>query len=99
MNCERRWIGVGRKSVSESVFPQPKIHEYRLNGDPMQTMYPAGGLTKREMFAATCAQGLLSGNFKILWPHTPGETRAQWYAIEAVMYADALLAELAKEKP
>jgi hypothetical protein len=48
------------------------------------------GLTKRELFAAMAMQGLLSAP---IYDSTP-----EGYAHDAVLYADALLAELAKEK-
>ena len=50
-----------------------------------------GDLTKRELFAAMAMQGLLSYG-KIT-------TSAEDYAGQAVLTADALLAELEKEMP
>lgn len=46
-----------------------------------------GGLTIREHFAAMAMQGLLAANYQ----YTPAQL-----AEDAVMHADALLAELAK---
>ena len=52
-----------------------------------ETMY--GGLTKREYFAAMAMQGMANNN------NITVEIVAAW----SVQYADALLAELAKEQP
>lgn len=53
-----------------------------------------GGLTKRELIAAMAMQGLASVPFEggSPWKNVPKED-----AERAVAYADALLAELAKE--
>jgi len=51
--------------------------------------YLVGGLTKRELFAAMVMQGLAAD------PSCTGEASA--YAGVAVKWADALLAELAKD--
>lgn len=50
--------------------------------------FPSGGLTKREAFAMAALKGMLSNSDESWTP--------QGYASEAVIYADALLEELAK---
>ncbi len=50
----------------------------------------ASGLTKRELIAAMCLQGLLS--------HCGNSTVTTWAASHAIDFADALLTELAKEQ-
>jgi hypothetical protein len=47
-------------------------------------------LTKRELIAAMCLQGLLA--------HCGHSTVTTWAASHAIDFADALLAELAKEQ-
>jgi hypothetical protein len=64
-----------------------------------------GGLTKRELFAAMAMQWLISSDIKILadearHPDRDGYyTRGEMIALYSMKYADALLAELAKERP
>lgn len=50
------------------------------------------GLTKREYFAAMAMQGLLASDAKV----DAGELTRAWIAVQ---HADALLTELAKERP
>lgn len=64
-----------------AAFPTPDV--YHPNG---QIEYGALGLTKREYFAGVALQGLLVD-----------PNRSDIYAREAVAYADALLAELARK--
>jgi hypothetical protein len=62
----------------------PTYTEDGYNGDRL----PIGGLTKRELFAAAAMAGLLAQ-----------DTQSIRYSIQqAVECADALIAELAKEK-
>lgn len=56
------------------------------------------GLTKREHFAAMAMQGLLANRAVSECSPRPGMNIAQTYAAAAVEAADALLAELAKER-
>ncbi len=65
-----------------SVFPQPTDLSGAGRGGP-DIMAQAGGLTKRELFAAMCLQGLLASD------ETWSET-----AEKAVAQADALIAAL-----
>lgn len=53
------------------------------------TAWPSSGLTKRELFAAMALQGLLAND--------PDQDSVEGVAHDAVWFADALLAELAKE--
>ncbi len=53
------------------------------------------GLTKRELFAALAMQGFIAGCYA---GNNAGFT-VQGNCVAAVEYADALLAELAKERP
>jgi hypothetical protein len=60
--------------------------------EPIQTIeynnnYISNGLTKREYFAAMALQGLLATN---------STTTIEYYAIDAVRIADALIDELNK---
>jgi len=64
------------------------------------------GLTKRELFAAMAMQGLLmaplsdwAGDSSSEIAKYKGIPASQFFAIQSVGYADALLAELAKEQP
>lgn len=68
-----------------AAFPIPDV--YHPNG---QIEYGAMGLTKREYFAGVALQGLLVDPKR-------SDTWAGGYAREAVAYADALLAELARK--
>ena len=65
--------------MSKHVFPQPEMSMV-----DNETRH-AGGLTKRELLAAMCLQGMLSGG-------------ANWYqkeaSLAAVIQADALIAAL-----
>ncbi len=66
-------------------------------------IYPQeySGLTKRELFAAMAMQGILArGPIKVDGYSSEGrQTESQFVAMVAVSRADALIAELAKEKP
>lgn len=53
---------------------------------------PSPGLTKRELFAAMAMQGYLSGRSA----DSPSSMRPEAVAVGCVLYADALLAELAQ---
>lgn len=55
--------------------------------------YLEGGLTKRELFAAMLMQEIVGNN-----EFSP-DRREQECASDAIRYADALLAELAKDQP
>lgn len=67
----------------------PEIRQMNEHDDP--TSFGPSGLTKRELFAAMAMQGMVA------------ERTAPWsdetVAQGAVILADALLAELAKEPP
>jgi hypothetical protein len=74
------------------AMPVPNT-AYNGNGDAMRAEFP--GLTKREYFAGLAAQGLLS-NGKLAPCHQgpDGSITDETFARIAVMFADALLAEL-----
>lgn len=72
---------------NESAFPGQE-----LDGSGMPRTGLQWGLTKREYFAAKAMQGILAGDMdSVLKP--------KHVAISSAQYADALLAELAKEQP
>ncbi len=79
--------------MSESVFPNLKqeVGECRdQNGDLYKRIRPiSGGLSKRELFAAMAMQGIMIYR---------GTCTPLGAAVDAVAQADALLAELGKEK-
>lgn len=68
------------------LMPPLTVEGYSANGYP----WPQEGLTKREKFALHALQGLLANSR----PSAQNNEAAR----EAVMYADALIAELNKEK-
>ncbi len=70
--------------TNERAFP---IHKITAGGSPYLVEF---GLTKRELFAAMALQGLCACSDVV------GEDKD--IARDAVEFADALLAELAKEK-
>lgn len=75
-------------SGNDSAFPTIEAAEFVSGVHPQRL-----GLTKRELFAAMAMQGLCA----------PGEARVhgsdvEYLALVAVKSADALLAELAKER-
>jgi hypothetical protein len=77
---------------AEPAFPnQPR------GQDGMPCMEAYAGLTKREYFAAMAMQGIIAGHFADTVPHCDrdaGSTVAHF----AVLYADALLAELERTR-
>ncbi len=85
----------------ESVFPVGLIGaEYSSDGRPDEWLFKGGGLTKRELLAAMAMQGMTAGltafrqdceNIIVNRPRDVAEI--------CVVYADALLAELAKDTP
>lgn len=74
------------RAILDDLFADPDIKELcaEINGR-------AFGLTKREMFAAMAMQGILSS-----WPMN-SEMKVEGVAQQSGAFADALLAELAKE--
>lgn len=62
--------------------PDEPIQPIEYNGN-----YLSNGLTKREYFAAMALQGILANN---------STTTTEYYAIDAVRIADALIDELNK---
>jgi hypothetical protein len=70
-----------------SAFPQTAVMNAGRYDWPDE--YGREGLTKRELFAAMAMQGLLAD------PYTSGSH--QIVADESIKFADALIAELAKE--
>lgn len=69
-------------SSDDAAFPQPLEDGERY--------YGVSGLTRRELFAAMCMQGLLSDS--------TCSTNPRDAAIAAVSYANALLSELERKK-
>jgi hypothetical protein len=82
MSADFRMLTEVERLSKQNVFPL----EGRADGGTWQTC----GITKRELFAAMAMQGSLGGE-----PGSHLEPRR--LAIESVRYADALIAELAKE--
>lgn len=81
----------------DSAFPEIRSKEV-LSETPMMGVYSQGGLTKRELFAAMCLQGLSANSWLL---ETSIEAKEQ--GIEppniheiAVRSADTLLAQLSK---
>jgi len=70
----------------EPVFPHLDLVSAVLQS---HEALPIGGLTKREYFAGQCIQGLLMKK---------GEHEPEYFVAEALVYADALLAELEGER-
>ena len=70
---------------NEPAFAMPPVHSVELG---MMLSHGNLGLTKRELLAARAMQGMVGDN------NLSTEIVAAW----SVQYADALLAELAKEQ-
>jgi hypothetical protein len=79
----------GGRVVSGSDSAFPKLGDLRTTGKRYYAEYSAGGLTKRELFAAMAMQGLICKT------NVRGE--AGEYADAAVECADALIAALERE--
>jgi hypothetical protein len=78
--------------VSDNVFPH-----YVNENNPVKSYEPKGGLSKREMIAAMCLQGMLTaGEYWDGFMHADDVT-TEMFAKFAVQQTDALIAELAKE--
>lgn len=87
-----------RKYGSEAVFPQETGNSVALNGKILGPGQITGGLTKREHFAALALQGIC-GNGEAYRGTTMSsgvKTMPSDYASLSVLFADALIAELAK---
>lgn len=93
-------------NANEQAYPaietRPAYDDYR---NLYAEAYSVGGLTKREYFAAMAMQGMCALEDNRYWTKTCGMTLEKWQAdilardaAHAVLTADALLAELAKEK-
>lgn len=77
-------------NADEPAVPVLHLSQNTANGE--NTMWQSyGGLTKREYFAAMAMQGMMS--------HPSCDAPASAVAADAVEFADALLAELAKPSP
>lgn len=74
---------------------EPAYPSQRLDACGMPREDISYGLTKRELFAAMAMQGLLSGDNMIAG--NPNESYISANSRHAVMLADRLLAELAKD--
>ena len=73
-------------NADRAAYPTPDTYD-PTNG---QVFYGNDGLTKREYFAAMAMQGLCANSI------TGSHNKPSNLAIDAVMYADALLKELDK---
>lgn len=78
--------------ANESAFPE--IFTERRSYPP--DTYSSGGLTKREYFAANCPSHML--NIVSHPEEFSFKPRPEDYAAAAVSWADALIAELEREK-
>lgn len=78
--------------LSESAFP--RLTTKRGTSGAIDRVEVAGGLTKRELFAAMVMQGLVAANVKVVDcdMHSPQSNLAH----SAVAIADALISELKK---
>lgn len=77
--------------MSENAFPEVQSSGGQYHDSPVTSVWSEGGLTKRELFAAMAMQGYLSDRNG---GHPINEV-PKW----SIEVADALIAELAKEKP
>lgn len=95
----------GKKLGAQRLLPDPIYRAYGGN-DGMPIGAPigySGGLTKRELFAAFAMQGLLSAPLSdydnadtASMAQYKGRLVGEFFAHQAVCFADSLLAELAK---
>jgi len=86
---------------NKSVFPIPSWTEKGIDDyGPFNVTHPAKpGLTLREYFAAMAMQGELASQMMSEYAtHTYSEKSASDLARVSVVFADALIAELKKEK-
>ncbi len=79
----------------QQAFPLLDMSQNNSTGDTF-THQSIGGLTKREYFAGLAMQGLLASEESDRNVYETRFARNAAYARNAVGYADALLAELAK---
>src|SRR5690606_11693639 len=106
------WIGLRRRNVSDYTEgntastgtvtwkDEPAFPEARFENDPAgigQGILHYPGVTKRELFAAMAMQGLV-GIGPIKSKNSIALINPKEMAITAIEYADALIAELEKEK-
>lgn len=77
----------------------PEVKSASLDSDPysLTNVWSEGGLTKRELFAAMAMQGF-SVSFSIPASGAEGTDPRGYIAKACVNLADALLAELVKER-
>lgn len=74
--------------MSDQVFPEVTSESDNPDNNNVTAIWSKGGLTKRELFAAMIAQGMMA---------TPDRVEARKVSMAiAVQLADALIAELAK---
>lgn len=76
-----------------NAFPIPELIQDR-NGD--YSLHCEGGLTKRELFAAMAMQGALAAHTDMNGMRGYEGWREE-FSRESIRFADALLAELAKD--
>lgn len=85
---------------SQPTFPETHIHHFMTKGESGQDQSAVvprwmGGLTKREYFAAMAVQGLL---VHIGWAKEARMDFHTYVAEQALSVADALIAQLGKER-
>lgn len=86
--------GVEMSKGHESAYPTTQHTSVKYEGGHRNgASYIGGGLTKREMFAAMCLQGILSACKG--WPESD---HALEVARRSVVHADALIAALNKDQ-
>jgi hypothetical protein len=78
---------------NESAFPRGMM-EVDNGGDRLETLVADPGLTKRELFAGMAMQAILSNP-----AYYEQKNKGPITAVLAVVSADALVAELAKDRP
>ena len=74
--------------ANEAAFPRPRIERLTQQQRELTVLPDQFGLTKRELFAAMVAQGLLANG------HKGGFFGAEGTAREAISIADALIKAL-----
>ena len=77
------------------AFPLNAEYDASASGIMRQVAPGEQGLSKRELFAAMAMQGMITNPVAMI--ANPDETYFEVRAKHSVFYADALIAELAKE--
>jgi hypothetical protein len=85
------------KYADEAAFPRPRIESLPNDAAALTLLPEQWGLTKRELFAAMAMQGWLAGCSNAYYEFTGPASNPGVLARSCVKFADALLAELAKQ--